>query len=250
MSKGAKRSKRASAVSRLRALIAAVIVIMAFCFVCRTEQVAVRGNIHVSAEGIRTRLREQPVYFNSVLLYLYNKVMPITDDGFIDSVSVSLAGPTDVVATVHEKKLAGYLAADGRYWYFDAKGIIRAVSGTPDTEIRENVTYLPCLEGITPGRPAIGDPLPGAGTVFYERLGELQTMLNKNRMIPDKVTVDENYSLTLTYGEIRAELGDMDHLDARIRILADVLPQAEGMKGTFRLADYDGTEEGVVFQKD
>ena len=92
--------------------------------------------------------------------------------------------------------------------------------------------------------------MPGAETGFYERFGELQTMLNRNRMIPETVTVDESYHVTLTYENVTVLLGDLNYLDARMRTLEDVLPETRGMKGTLHLEGYDGSEEGVVFRKE
>ena len=249
MSAGARRSRRESQVLRIKIFLAATVLLALFVFVFATDTIRVTGNEHISGAEVRAMIEEQPVSFNTALLYLYNLVRPVEDVNFIDRISIRLANPRTVIAEVREKQLAGYIEANGKYWYFDRSGVIEACSDTPETSAREGKKYIPLIHGLTAGAPAIGDSMPAADTDFYERLGNLQTVLSRDRMIPDIVYVDEEYDVFLTYGKITVEMGNLDYLEIRMRTLADILPNTEGLEGTLLLSEYEGGDDGVVFRK-
>ncbi len=249
MSRGARRSKRESQVFRIKILIAAAILTFAFLLIFSTNAVRVTGNEHVTGEEVRRMLTQQPGSGNTILLLVYNRFKPIQNENFIDHLTLRLADPHTVVATVHEKQLAGYIAVNGKFWYFDREGEIEACSDHPETSVEEGKRYIPLVTGLTAGSPEIGDFMPAADTDFYERFGNLQTVLDRNRVIPDIVEVDEEYQVTLTYGKIRVELGDLDYLEQKMRTLIDILPETDGLEGTLLMSEYDGSEEGVVFRK-
>ncbi|MBQ6469441.1 MAG: hypothetical protein IJJ50_05260 [Lachnospiraceae bacterium] len=249
MSAGARRSKRESHVLRIKILLAAAVLIFAFLLIFATDAIRVTGNHHVTGNEVRAMFEEQKVSSNTVLLYLYNLVRPIRDRNFIDHVTLRFAGPRTLVAEVHEKQLAGYFESNGKYWYFDRLGVIEAGSDMPETLLEEGKPYIPLVGGLTAGSPALGDPMPAADTGFYEKLGNLQTVLSREHLIPDTVYVDEEYDVYLTYGKITVELGDLNSLEARMHALSDILPNTEGMEGTLLLGDYDGSEDVVVFRK-
>ena len=249
MSAGARRSKRESQVLRIKILLAAAAFLAVFALVFATDAIRVTGNYHVTGNEVRAMLEEQPVSANTVLLYLYNLVRPIRDRNFIDRITLRFAGPRTIVAEVREKQLTGYFESNGKYWYFDRSGVIEAGSDTPETSLEEGKPYIPLIGGLTAGAPSIGDPMPASDTDFYEKLGNLQTVLSREQLIPDTVYIDEEYDVYLTYGKITVELGDLSYLEARMHVLADILPNTEGMEGTLLLSEYNGSEDGVVFRK-
>ncbi|MBE5996963.1 MAG: hypothetical protein E7240_06380 [Lachnospiraceae bacterium] len=234
---------------RIKIFLVTAVLIVLFVFIFATDTIRVTGNEHMSGQEIRTMIEEQPVSFNTALLYLYNLVRPIEDRNFIDRVKIRLANPRTVVAEVREKQFAGYIEANGKYWYFDRSGVIEACADTPETSLEEGKQYIPLIGGLTAGAPAIGDSMPAADTDFYERLGNLQTVLSRERMIPDTIYVDEEYDVYLTYGSVTVEMGKLDYLEIRMRTLADILPNTEGLDGTLLLSEYEGGEDGVVFRK-
>ncbi len=247
-----KEEKRSARTSR-RSKIAVIVILLAaaggFAALCMTKTVKVEGNIHVTDAEVRTMVREMPLYENSVLLCLIQKVRPAAGSGFVEKIDLSLLGPDEVLARVTEKEFAGCTPVNGKYWYFDGRGVILAASDVPEEE-REEEARIPVVEGFEKASAGVGEALPFADTELFFRLTALFRALRESAGVPDRTVVGEDGAVTVYYGDVRAALGDLSCLDEKITRLDAVLPDTKGLKGVLHLENYDGSTDSVIFEKD
>ncbi|MDD3340555.1 MAG: hypothetical protein PHS82_17100 [Lachnospiraceae bacterium] len=110
--------------------------------------------------------------------------------------------------------------------------------------------YVPIVEGLVFESVAVGNALPVADSSVFNTINSLTKMINKNNIPPDVVTFDEENNLTLTYGTVRVALGADENLERKLQELSAILPQMDGLSGVLHLEHFDGTQNGVVFDKD
>ncbi len=237
-----------SARTKIRIILTVIALLAVFAVVFYPDKIEVTGNTHMPASEIRSMVSEDPMAFNSVFLCLRNRARPLRPGGFIDSVSLGLKNPRCVIAKVTEKKMAGYFSADGTYWYFDTEGVVQAASVYTEEELTGG-KKVPYVTGIGISGVTLGEPLPGAGTGIYGRLGSLADVLSHDGIEADYVVL-ENGRVTVWYGTVGVMLGDLSFLDIRIARMKAILPETEGLSGILHLEGYDGTEDGVIFEKD
>ena len=85
--------------------------------------------------------------------------------------------------------------------------------------------------------------------IFREILSITQ-ILSKYGLSADKIYFDGAGEVTLYFGDVRARLGSEDNIEEKVARLQQLLPDAEGKKGVFRLENYSGSGENVTFELD
>ncbi len=212
----------------------------------RLKRVTVTGNVHYSDAQIRAMCGDAPVPENALVFCLWNRQRAVPEACFIDRIEAEMTDRNTVALTVREKKFAGYYFENGRYWYFDAMGNVTAES--EEAESPEN-PYIPYVNGIAPGRTALGDILPDAGSRIYERIGIMGRFIEEGaRTLPDAVFVRDG-AVFLTYGKVEAALGAGDHMEEKLTALYSILPDAAGLCGTLHLETWSENSTGYVFTK-
>ena len=233
--------------TRVRIILIFVLLILAFIVVCYPDKVNVSGNIHNSAVEIETLVREDPVSFNSVLLYLKNKVMPISPGGFIEDLEISLGGPRTVNVKVNERDFAGRFLSGSTYWYFDRDGIVKAATKNEEEDYNtDNPVIL--ITGIGAASVEIEDVMPRADTGLYGKIHSLTSALRGENIEVDEINIGEE-NITVKTGEVSVNLGDLSNMDQKIGKMKSILPETKGMSGILHLEEYDGSDEGIVFER-
>ena len=78
----------------------------------------------------------------------------------------------------------------------------------------------------------------------------LARIFEKNESIPDNISFDDNYQITLQYGDIRVELGQDQYLEDKMEKVIAILPLLDGKKGTLHLENVSDSMQKVTFEED
>ena len=213
-------------------------------FLCPLQEVSVEGTDLYTAEEIQGYILDDEYSGNAIYAFLKNKAFPKGDAEFIDSFDVKLTGMNSLTIICNEKKILGYLSQeDGNYIYFDYDGVITEISQT-----FVDRGYMK-VEGVSCEEPERGKKL----TIGEERIGYLTSLikiLQKNNLMPNVVSYDENGRIILAYDTYNISLGSSVYLEEKIDRVMRILPQLEGLHGTLHLENYSNSSADIVFEKD
>jgi cell division protein FtsQ len=56
--------------------------------------------------------------------------------------------------------------------------------------------------------------------------------------------------VTLGYGDVKVNIGELENLDEKIMQLPSILPSLEGEKGTLELQNYTSDKKSISFQRE
>ncbi len=213
-------------------------------FLCPLQEVSVEGTDLYTAEEIKGYILDDEYSGNAIYAFLKNKAFPKGDAEFIDSFDVKLTGMNSLTIICNEKKILGYLSQeDGNYIYFDYDGVITEISQT-----FVDRGYMK-VEGVSCEEPERGKKL----TIGEEQIGYLTSLikiLQKNNLMPNVVSYDENGRIILAYDTYNISLGSSVYLEEKIDRVMRILPQLEGLHGTLHLENYSNASTDIVFEKD
>lgn len=224
-------------------IILAIVGAAAYYF-CPLKDVKVEGTDLYTKDEIVEYVLDDEYCSNTVYAFVKNKVFPKGDAEFIESFDVAITGRNSLTITCNEKPIMGYVALeDGRYIYFNYDGVIVEVS-----ESFIDRGYMK-VEGVTCQDPKVGDALNiGDDQVGY--LTSLIKILQKNDLMPNVISYDENGRITLSYETYRISLGSYVYLEEKIDRVLRILPEIEGMYGTLHVENYSNQNTDIVFEKD
>lgn len=248
MSKRRRRRRRAFVLVLIELILAIVIVAailgVGAYILCPIKELSVEGTDLYTAEEIKDYILDDEYSTNAIYVFVKNKLFPKGDAEFIDSFDVKLTGLNSVVIVCNEKKILGYIfQEDGKYVYFNYSGHIVEIS-----ETFVDRGYMK-VEGVECENPEIGERLP----IGEEQIGYLTSLikiLNKNDLMPNVVSYDENGRITLSYDTYNIAIGSSVYLEEKIDRAMRILPQLEGMSGTLHLENYSSASTDIVFEKD
>ena len=248
MSRRRKKRRRAFVLVLIEFLLAVVIVVgllgVGAYFLCPIKEVSVEGTDLYTADEIKGYILDDEYSFNAVYVFIKNKLFPKGDAEFIDSFDVQLTGMNSVNIVCNEKKILGYIyQEDGKYVYFNYSGEIVEIS-----ETFVDRGYMK-VEGVYCEEPKIGEKLP----IGKEQIGYLTSLikiLNKNDLMPNVISYDEDGRIILSYDTYNIAIGSSVYLEEKIDRALRILPQLEGMSGTLHLENYSSSSTDIVFEKD
>lgn len=209
----------------------------------KVEKVEVMGSSHYSEEEIREMILRGPLANNSVLApMLYSK--DNTDDvPFVDGFSVTQINRSTIAVSVKEKQPVGCIPYLDSYVYFDRSGIFIEGSKTRD----ESVPYF---DGIEISHVIMNEKLPIKGTTILNTAVALATIFRKNEMVPDHIQFDENYQISLVYGDITVSLGKDQYLEDKMSRVIAVLPMISGQKGILHMENVTDSVKTFTFEQE
>ncbi len=224
-------------------LLLVILGILAY-FLCPLTDVSVEGTDLYTSDQVSEYILDDKYSTNTIYAFLKNKLFPKGDAEFIESFDVKITGMHSITIVCNEKPILGYISQeDGKYIYFNYDGSI--------TEISESYIdrgYMQ-VEGVTCEEPEVGMTLPiGDDQIGY--LTSLIKILQKNDIMPNVVSYDENSHITLKYDTYNISLGSSVYLEEKIDRALKILPQIEGLQGTLHLENYSTQNTDIVFEKD
>jgi cell division protein FtsQ len=212
-------------------------------FLCPLQTVTVEGTDLYTSEEIQNYILDDEYSTNTIYVFVKNKLFPKGDAEFIDHFTVQITGMHSVNIVCKEKKILGYIAEEDDYIYFNYDGKIVEISPT-----YVDRGYMK-VEGVTCEDPKVGDVLSiGSDQINY--LTSLIKLLNKNSLMPNVISYDENGHITLAYDTYKISLGNRAYLEEKIDRIVLILPNIDGMWGTLHLENYSNQNTDIVFEKD
>ncbi len=228
----------------LAVLIVAAILGVGAYFLCPIKELKVEGTDLYTSDEIKDYILDDEYSSNAIYVYVKNKLFPKGDAEFIDSFDVRLTGMNSITIHCNEKKILGYIfQEDGKYIYFNYSGVIVEIS-----ETFVDRGYMK-VEGVECEKPEIGSTL----SIGEEQIGYLTSLikiLNKNDLMPNVVSYDENGRIVLSYDTYNIALGSSVYLEEKIDRALRILPQLDGLSGTLHLENYSSSSTDIVFEKD
>ncbi len=230
-------------------LILGIVILIGFFgvgayFLCPLKNVKVEGTDLYTSEEIQGYILDDEYSGNAMYAFIKNKMFPKGDAEFIDSFDVKLTSMNSLTIVCNEKKILGYLIQeDGNYVYFDYNGRIAEISQT-----FVDRGYMK-VEGVSCENPERGKKL----TIGKEQIGYLTSLikiLQKNNLMPNVVSYDENSHIILSYETYNISLGSSVYLEEKIDRVLRILPQLDGLHGTLHLENYSSASTDIVFEKD
>ncbi len=195
--------------------------------------VYVEGNVHYTEDEIKEIVMSGPFGDNSLYLSMKYKNRGIEGVPFVDVMDVSILTPDTVKITVYEKAVIGYIRYLDTYMYFDKDGYVVESSSV-------KTVGIPQITGLLFDHVIVGEPLPVDNPEVFESILNVTKLLNKYEMTSDKIYFQDSGEVTIYFGNVRVALGnDAGHLEDKLMLLPEFLPQLEGKSGTLQMENYD-----------
>lgn len=83
----------------------------------------------------------------------------------------------------------------------------------------------------------------------FDRILNVTKFLQKYTLSADRLHFNKSGDVTAYFGEIKVALGSDDvHLEDKIMLLPELLPNLEGKKGTLQMISYDENSGKYIFK--
>ena len=226
------------------AIAAALAAAVIFFFVYfRVENVEVMGSSHYTDEEVREMILRGPMASNSVLAPLLYSQDEVEDVLFVEGFSVTQLNRNTIAISVKEKQPVGCIPYLDSYIYFDRTGVF--IEGS-----RQRDESVPYFDGIQVNRVVMGEKLPIKGDTVLNTAVALATIFQKNQMIPDHIQFDNNYQISLLYGDITVMLGKDRYLEDKMTRVIAILPMIEGKKGILHVESVTDSVKTITFEEE
>ena len=208
------------------------------------KTVYVEGNVHYSEEEIKQIVMEGPLGLgdNSLYLSMKYKNKGVKNIPFVDVMDVRVLEPDTIKISVYEKVLTGYVKYLDTYMYFDKDGCV-----VENSNVR--TVGVPQITGLHFDYVVLDQPLPVENRDVFDRILNVTKFLQKYTLSADRLHFNKSGDVTAYFGEIKVALGSDDvHLEDKIMLLPELLPNLGGKKGTLQMISYDVNSGKFLFK--
>lgn len=240
------RRKRRRRRRRRRLLILSLLLIAAVLiglFVFRVQNLQIEGNRRVSDEEVRTLIHWESSRGNTLLLWLLNRRVDVSDNELLNGISVDIIDPRTVRVRVEEQTLVGCIQIGSQYYYVNRHGMI-IISQT------DKLTEVPLIEGVDVAQAEAGAYVQTDNQSVLDDMLDIADALDRYEIHADKVSEAENGGFMVEMDKIRVMLGYDIYMEEKISELKALLPELQGMSGVLHLEEYDSTKDSIIFTKD
>ncbi len=221
-------------------VLAGIIFFFAYFNVTHVEVVA---STHYTEEEIREMVLTGPLASNSVLAPLLYSKDNVEDVPYVEKFEVTRVSHNTIAVSVKETEAVGCIPYLDCYIYFDREGVMI------DSSV-ERDEVIPYFDGIKVAYVVKGKKLPIEGDTVLNTAISLARIFEKNDRIPDNISFDENYQITLQYGDIQVELGQDQYLEDKMEKVIAIPPLLEGKKGILHLENVSDSVQKVTFEEE
>lgn len=209
----------------------------------KVDYIEVMGSSHYTEDEIKEMTLRGPMAENSVLAPLLYSKDNVQDIPFVKGFEVSRINRNTLCISVKEKQPVGCIPFLDSYMYFDRTGII--IESAVERE-----STIPYFEGIQVESVAIGEKLPVENDTVLNTAITLARIFEKNENIPDHINFNEQYEISLIYGDITVELGKDRFLEDKMARMIAILPKLEGQKGILHMENVSDTSKVITFESE
>jgi len=217
----------------------AVCIIIAY-FLFQVHNIEYIGSSHYANDEMTEKIfgSEKP---NALFYLLFgNKSKQIP---FVQKYEVEMKWPDNMIVTVYEKPIVGYINYMGCNMFFDKDGIVVESSS-------ETYKGVPEIEGLVFSSIVLNQKLEINNTGIFLNILDLTQSFDKYELNVNKIYFDNVYNVTLYLNNIKVILGNPKDCNDRIFALKQMEDKIKGLKGTLYLSDYDGSDSSVIFKQE
>ena len=205
------------------------------------KNVVVEGNFHYTDEEIQEMVLGGTLGRNSLYLTLKYHNKQVEDVPFIETMDVNIVSADTVKITVYEKTMAGFVEYMGQYFYFDKDGTVVESSDV-------KTLGIPQIKGLKFDHIVLLEKLPVDDETIFNHILDISQLLDKYGIRAEQIYFDNDYKVTLYFGDAKIRLGSTDYIDEKIMKLKMILPSIEDKKGTLRMENYTSDSSNVTFE--
>lgn len=223
-------------------LLAAILVLVGITGF-KLKKVQVSGNELYSDQQIKDSVLNDEYSWNTLYVFFKYKLFHMKEIPFIDEMEIELLSPSTIRINVYEKAIIGYIEANDQNVYFDKDGFVVEIS-------KRQIERVPKVDGIECREVVVYEKLSLDDEKTLSMLLTFSRQLLKYELVPQMIAFREDRSLSVDFGNIRAEIGDSDFLIEKVMRLDALMPQLKGKKGTLHLENWTPLTTDIVFEPD
>ena len=178
---------------------------------------------------------------SSIVFFLKDKYKKKKVIPYVETYSVKVNWPSEIIINIYEKKIMGCINDNGRYMYFDKDGIVVDISD-------KLLSTIPEVKGVKINNYVLHEKMKMPSDVVLPSVVEIKQQLDKYHMEVDSIVFDSDYAITLKKGDIKILLGKNKYLTEKIYEYSRIAPELVGRKGTLNLEACDGTKKSYPFK--
>lgn len=218
-------------------LLAGLVFFFSYFHVTKVE---VMGTSRYTDEQVKEMALRGAFTDNSVLAVLLHSRVDVEGVPFVEGFHITRLSHNSICISVREKKAVGCIPYLDSYIYFDNNGYFVEGSKIRDTKVA-------FFDGIQPSKIVMKEKLPIKGAVLNTAVA-LSTIFAKNDKVPDHISFDDNYEISLMYGDVTVQLGKDEYLEDKMTRAIAILPQLEGQKGILHMENISRNSKMVTFE--
>ena len=200
-------------------------------------QIRIEGNSYYSEEELKDRIfgDNKPRYLVARIGEMLGRHREIP---FVERYSLDFGPGLDIRVTVYEKALAGYILFQNYYLYFDWDGTLVETSSRRVEDVYE-------VSGLSISHAVVGEKLPVGEGGKISSILTISQFLNREKIDlgAEEILLGSlakrihfsNEGILLELEDIKVLLGGGDNMEAKLFVMADMLPALKGRKGTLYL---------------
>ncbi len=198
------------------------------------------GNAYYSEEELTKEIfgDSKPRFFVALLQEKLggHKAIP-----FVDHYEVQFGRGRSITVHLYERSLAGYLRFQDYNLYFDW-------SGTVVESSRQRIEDVFEVTGLAVSHAVVGEKLPVTDSNVIDTVLSISQFLKTETIqwngeetrladLAEKIRFSSE-GVSVSFGDIDVLLGSADSIDSKLFLMADILPELAGRKGTLYLDNY------------
>lgn len=211
---------------------AAVLFVLAAVFVLMTfnlKKTTVYGTDMYSQDQIESFITGGYLGRNTFIMALKYHNRTVKDIPFIDRIDVDITSPSTVRVNIKEKPVDGFVFYKGKNVYVSKEGVIQTVSKT-------KVEKSTQIQGVVLTHSKTGSRALAKNQYGLDISLELMKIMEKYgiRQDADRISVDEKNRLTVTFGDVKVQLGRSGY-DEKLYKIQQILPDLKGRSGIINM---------------
>lgn len=207
------------------------------------QKISYSGNSQYTDDELTAQIFDKSYSLNPLYCFWNSHYGEKKEIPFIQTYDIEFTKWNEISIQIYEKSVVGYVNYKGYRMYFDKDGIIVESS----LEALENVINI---EGLEFDHIVLYQKLPVENETIFNLIQNITQMILKNELPVDKINFAKEDDLTIYIDKLKFYIGNSEYLNEKIAKIKDLLPEAEGLSGTFYMDKFTEDTDTFRFQKD
>lgn len=229
------------------AVVAIAVIAAAVSFVIKhvfkVKEINITGSERYSYDELYKYIFADRNADNTILFKYTSKKAGAPDIPFIAKTDISVKWPDTINITVYDKSLVGYVVYKGTNMYFDKDGVVADSS----SEVFEDI---PMVTGLEFKSIVLNSKLEVDDPEIFTTISDIKQYISKYKLKIDALNIEEDGTLSVDIGDVKALLGDNDSLmPDKIYELSCMADSIKELKGVLHLEKYDGNSQNIILKE-